>query len=125
MKELRQKYLLKELLEISGLAKSVYYYYEKQKEVDKYHEVKVMIVDIFTTSKGTYGYRRIKLVLQNFYNIKISYKTIVKLMKELHIECKVRKRNIVIFHKFQTKLRLIYLKESFAKKNPIRLGQPT
>lgn len=118
MKELRQKYLLKELLEISGLAKSVYYYYEKQKEVDKYHEVKVMIVDIFTTSKGTYGYRRIKLVLQNFYNIKISYKTIVKLMKELHIECKVRKKKYRYISQISNRITPNLLKRKFRQEKP-------
>ncbi|WP_373425384.1 IS3 family transposase [Paracholeplasma vituli] len=83
VKELRRKYALKDLLEISRLPKSVYYYYEHHKSTDKYHRIKILISDIFESSNKTYGYRRIKLALQNFYQIKIAYKTVVKLMKEL------------------------------------------
>jgi len=72
----------------------VYYYYEKRKETDKYHDIKILISEIFEASNKTYGYRRIKLALQNFYQVKIAYKTVVKLMKELHIVCKVRKKEI-------------------------------
>ena len=61
----------------------------------------------------------LKLVLQNFYQVKIAYKTVVKLMKELHIVCKVRKRDIVISLKYQTKSRPIYLKETLKKMNLI------
>ena len=70
-------------LKISGLPNSVYYYYEHQNETDKYHDIKILISEIFEASNKTYGYRRIKLALQNFYQIKIAYKTVVKLMKEL------------------------------------------
>lgn len=72
----------------------MYYYYEKRKETDKYHDIKILISEIFEASNKTYGYRRIKLALQNFYQVKIAYKTVVKLMKELHIVCKVRKKEI-------------------------------
>lgn len=75
-----------------GLTKSVFYYYEHQKENDKYQEIKILITEIFEGSNKTYGYRRIKLALQNFYSVNIAYKTVRKLMKELHIICKVRKK---------------------------------
>jgi len=41
------KYALKDLLLISGLPKSVYYYYEQRKETDKYHDIKILISEIF------------------------------------------------------------------------------
>ena len=61
VKELRRKYALKDLLEIAGFPKSVYYYYEHHKSTDKYHRIKILISDIFESSNKTYGYRRIKL----------------------------------------------------------------
>lgn len=38
--ELRQIYPLKNLLKVSGLARSTFYYYLKTKDIDKYKEVK-------------------------------------------------------------------------------------
>lgn len=61
VKELRRKYALKDLLEISGLPKSVYYYYEHHKRIDKYYDIKILISEIFEASNKTYGYRRINL----------------------------------------------------------------
>ena len=98
---------MKDLLEISGLSKFVYYYYEHHKKTDKYHDIKILISEIFETSNKTYGYRRIKLALQNFYQVKIAYKTVIKLMKDLYIVCRVRKRDIATSLKYQTKLHLI------------------
>ena len=43
VKELRRKYALKDLLEISGLPNSVYYYYEHHQTKDKYHDIKILI----------------------------------------------------------------------------------
>ena len=84
-------------LKISGLPNSAYYYYEHHPTKDKYHDIKILISEIFEASNKTYGYRRIKLALQNFYEVKIAYKTVVKLMKELHIVRKVRKKEISLY----------------------------
>jgi site-specific DNA-adenine methylase len=118
VKELRRKYTLKDLLEISGLPKSVYYYYEHYKRTDKYHEIKILILEIFEASNKTYGYRRIKLALQNIYQIKIAYKTVVKLMKELHIVCKVRKRRYRYISQISNKITPNLLKRDFKKDDP-------
>ena len=83
-------YPLKDLLEVSGLARSTFYYYLKSKDTDKYKEVKVDILDIFNQNKGRYGYRRILCALkQKGYTI--NHKTVLKLMNELNIKWKQRK----------------------------------
>ncbi len=61
--ELRHLYPLKDLLKLSGLARSTFYYYLKSKDTDKYKEVKDDILDIFNQNKGRYGYRRILYVM--------------------------------------------------------------
>ena len=33
----------------------------RQNETDKYHDIKILISEIFEASNKTYGYRRIKL----------------------------------------------------------------
>ena len=88
--ELRQTYPLKDLLKLSGLARSTFYYYLKSKDTDKYKEVKEDILDIFNQNKGRYGYRRILSVLkQRGYTI--NHKTVLKLMNRLNIKGKQRK----------------------------------
>ena len=83
-------YPLKDLLKVSGLARSTFYYYLKLKDTDKYKEVKKDILKIFNQNKGRYGYRRILLVLkQRGYTI--NHKTVLKLMNELNIKGKQRK----------------------------------
>lgn len=64
--ELRQKYDLKQLLVIAGMARSTYYYTLKATERDeKYHEQKKLIKTIFDENKARYGYRRITMELKN------------------------------------------------------------
>ena len=83
-------YPLKDLLKVSGLARSTFYYYLKTKDIDKYKEVKNDILEIFNQNKGRYGYRRILFVLkQKGYTI--NHKTVLKLMNELNIKGKQRK----------------------------------
>ena len=62
--ELRQKYPLKDLLELSGIARSTYYCYLKQKDKDKYESEKQDILEIYNSNKGRYGYRRICAVMK-------------------------------------------------------------
>ena len=83
-------YPLKDLLEVSGLARSTFYYYLKSKDTDKYKEAKIDILDIFNQNKARYGYRRILCALkQKGYTI--NHKTVLKLMNELNIKGKQRK----------------------------------
>jgi transposase InsO family protein len=54
------------MIEISGLARSTYYYYAKRRtEPDKYSEVKEQITNIYHENRGRYGYRRITQELHN------------------------------------------------------------
>ncbi len=74
--ELRQKYPLKDLLKLSGIARSTFYYYLKAKDVDKHKEIKEEILDVFNKNKGRYGYRRILTVLKN-KGYTINHKTVL------------------------------------------------
>ena len=91
MAELRQKYPLKELLTLSGLARSTFYYYvNESKKSDKYAEIKDQIKEIYEQNKGRYGYRRIHCVLRSLGYI-INHKTVQRLMKELGLQGKQRR----------------------------------
>ena len=53
--EKRQKYPLKELLKLSGIARSTYYYHLKQGDRDKYEHLKHKISEIFKKHRSRYG----------------------------------------------------------------------
>ena len=61
------------------------------KEPDKYKEVKEEITGIYHENKGRYEYRRMTLELQN-RGYKINHKTVLRLMKELGLQCMIRAR---------------------------------
>ena len=78
------------MLELSGIARSTYYYYLKQKDKDKYESEKQEILEIYNAHKGRYGYRRICAELKA-KGYTINHKTVLKLMKELHLRGKQSK----------------------------------
>jgi len=87
--ELRQTYDLKLLLEHAKLARSSFYYYNKQPPVDKYLEIKELIRRIYHQHKGRLGYRRITLVLRGQGHI-INHKTVLRLMGVLGLKSIIR-----------------------------------
>ncbi len=94
------------------------YYYEHRPEIDKYQVIKAMIIEIFDASNKTYGYRRIKLALQNFYDVTLALKTVRKLMKELHLVCKVRKKRYRYISQISNKITPNLLNRDFRKEKP-------
>lgn len=88
--ELRHKFDLELLLDLTNMARSSFYYHQKQiKLPDKYREIKELIKAIYLLHKGRYGYRRITDELQN-RGIIINHKTVLRLMKLLGLKSIVR-----------------------------------
>lgn len=79
---LKKEYKLKELLLSLSLNKATYFYEIKHINDDKYKNIRIAIKSIFNSNYNCYGYRRIKIALNNEYNINISEKVIIRLMKE-------------------------------------------
>ncbi|MBP3414384.1 MAG: IS3 family transposase [Clostridia bacterium] len=90
--ELRQKYPLKDLLKLSGLSRSTFYYYLKQTDKDKYENEKQVITAIFNANKGRYGYRRVLTILRS-KGYTLNHKTVLKLMRSLGLKGKQRKND--------------------------------
>ena len=88
--ELRHEYKVSLLIDVAGIPRSTYYYYEKHRmDEDKYKEIKEEIANIFAENKGRYGYRRITDELHNRKYV-INHKTVQRLMNEIGLVCKVR-----------------------------------
>jgi len=79
---LREKYCLKELLNLFEISKSSYFYQHNIiNQPDKYKDLRKEIVTVFTESGDTYGYRRIHAMLKR-KSITLSEKVIRRIMKE-------------------------------------------
>ena len=78
------------MLQLSGLARSTFYYYLKHLDTDKYKYEKQEIQEIYNTNKGRYGYRRITIAMRNKGYI-INHKTVQKLMNNLGLKGKQSK----------------------------------
>jgi transposase InsO family protein len=88
--ELRHKYDLKILLNHTNMARSSFYYHQKQNKLpDKYKVIKELIKSIYHKHKGRYGYRRITDELQKRAII-INHKTVLRLMNLLGLKSIIR-----------------------------------
>lgn len=88
--ELRHSYDLELLLYLINMARSSFYYHQKQsKSSDKYQVIKELIKSIYQKHKGRYGYRRITDELKNRAII-INHKTVLKLMNLLGLKSIIR-----------------------------------
>jgi len=78
---LRTKYPLNDLLEMTGLSKSSYYYQKTQKQPDKYASLRTEVTEIFYDNQRRYGYRRVHATIKG-KGTTVSEKVIRRIMKE-------------------------------------------
>ena len=91
---LREKYRLKDLLEVLHISKSSYCYQENCiRRLDKYANLRTKIHTISSSTNHCYGYRRIHAILKKT-GIVVSEKVIRRLMKEeqLSVHCVKRRK---------------------------------
>jgi len=116
--ELRHKYDLNLLLNRTNMARSSFYYYEKQsKSADKYKIIKELIKSIYHKHKGRYGYRRITDELNNT-GIIINHKTVSKLMKFMGLKSIIRIKKYKSYKGEQGKIAPNILERNFKTTAP-------
>lgn len=115
---LRQSFKLDILLEVAHLARSTYYYHEKQMDkADKYLDAKQAISAIYHENRGRYGYRRITAELRK-KGFMLNHKTVQRLMKALGLVCRVRMKK---YHSYKGEVGKIapnLLKRNFEAEKP-------
>ena len=90
---LRDKYSLKELLEMFHMAKSSYCYQRNALQApDKYEDIREKVRVSFNDSKGTYGYRRVYVDVKKPDGGNVSEKVIRCIMKEENLVVILKKR---------------------------------
>lgn len=116
--ELRHQYDLNLLLNCTNVARSSFYYYQKQsKTPDKYKEIKEWIKSIYHKHKGRYGYRRITEELHG-KGIIINHKTVLKLMKLLDLKSIIRVKKYKSYKGEQGKIAPNILRRNFKASVP-------
>ena len=111
--ELRHKFDLELLLDLTNMARSSFYYHQKQSKLpDKYEEIKKLIKVIYEQHKGYYGYRRITDELQN-KGIVINHKTVLRLMKLLGLKSIIRVKKYKSYKGEQGKIAPNILERNF------------
>lgn len=116
--ELRHQYDLNALLNHTNMARSSFYYYQKQsKSVDKYKMIKELIKSIYHRHKGRYGYRRITDELNNT-GIIINHKTVSKLMKFMGLKSIIRIKKYKSYKGEQGRITPNILERNFKANQP-------
>jgi len=89
---LKAEYPLSLLLGIAGLARSTYFYHQAKREApDPLAGLKTAIREAFEAAHGRYGHRRVHAVLIG-KGWRVAKKTVLALMRELALICRVRRR---------------------------------
>ena len=89
---LKASHALPLLLQAAGLSRSTFFHRQAAlKTPDRHAELRAQIHEVFTQVKGRYGHRRIHAVLAR-QGWQIARKTVLKLMREEKLVCKVRTR---------------------------------
>ncbi|WP_418003459.1 IS3 family transposase [Mycobacterium sp. PDNC021] len=90
------------LLQVAGLARSTFYYHQGKPEVpDPRADLKTAIAEEFEAAYGRYGHRRLHTVLTR-RGFVVAKKTVLALMRELALICRVRRRRRYNSHTGET-----------------------
>ncbi|MGP5549047.1 IS3 family transposase, partial [Psychrobacter alimentarius] len=115
---LRQEHPLSTLLDITKMAKSVFYYHRCQFDVkDKYADLKQRITELYHQHKGRYGYRRVTAALKQLDGHH-NHKLIAKLMRYLNLSARIRRQRYRSYKGIQGKIAKNYLKRQFHADKP-------
>jgi putative transposase len=89
---LKAEHRLDVLLQVSGLARSTFFYHQARLRVpDPQADLKTAIATVFEKAERRYGHRRVHAVVVA-QGWQVAKKTVLKLMRQLGLECPVRRK---------------------------------
>ncbi|TQL48879.1 transposase InsO family protein [Homoserinimonas aerilata] len=90
---LEHLYPARDLLAFLELPASTYYYHRSRRpRSDPYVSVRPLIKETFERAYQSYGYRRVRIALKNQHGVHLNGKTVLKLMRQEHCICRVRRK---------------------------------
>ncbi|AWG24915.1 hypothetical protein FK004_06555 [Flavobacterium kingsejongi] len=99
------------------MARSSYYYHQKNSTTDKYKDIKELIKSIYHTHKGRLGYLRITLEVKQ-KGVVINHKTVLRLMKSLGLKSLIRVKKYKSYRGEQGKIAPNILERDFKASQP-------
>ena len=79
------------LCEIARVSRTAYYKY-RGRPLKEHDGIEALIIDIYNKSKKRAGYRRVKYILKNKYNLTVNHKKVQRIMQENDLYSIVRKK---------------------------------
>ena len=102
------------------LKRSTYYYLMSHPRVDRHSDVRPLIREAFSRTSNGMGYRQVALVLRNEQGLCISGKTVLGLMREEGLSCRIRRKRYSSYRGEQGKPARNVLDRDFSSDAPMR-----
>jgi len=97
-------YGLSFLLNVSGISRSGYYKWLKRSaRSEKEDQLRNRILKLYEKFKGIYGYRRLKVAYKQQYSETINHKKIYRLMREMGLKSRIRRKRRSFYKQTQIK----------------------
>lgn len=109
------------MLDKLGLPKSTYYRYAagKNPEIDRWADVRPLLREAFSRTPNGMGYRQVAMILRAEHGLAISGKTVLKLMREEGLRCRIRRRRYNSYRGPQGKAAKNVLDRDFTAEDPM------
>ena len=108
------------MLEKLGLKRSTFYYRLSHPGRDRYADVRPLVREAFSRTANGMGYRQVALALRNEQGLCISGKTVLRLMREEGLRCRIRRRRYSSYRGDQGKAARNVLDRDFSSDAPMR-----
>lgn len=109
------------MLDKLGLPKSTYYRYAggKNPKPDRWSDVRPLVRGIFSRTPNGMGYRQVAMALKAEHGLCISGKTVLKLMREEGLRCRIRRKRYDSYRGEQGKVAENILDRDFGAQAPM------
>ena len=107
------------MLEKLDLKRSTFYYHLSRPRCDRYADVRPLVREAFSRTANGMGYRQVALVLRNEQGLCISGKTVLRLMREEGLLCKIRRKKYSSYRGEQGKVARNVLGRDFRAGGPM------
>jgi len=108
------------VLEKLDLKRSTFYYHLSRPERDRYADARPLVREAFSRTANGMGYRQVALVLRNEQGLCISGKTVLRLMREEGLFCRIRRKRYSSYRGEQGEAAGNVLGRDFSADAPMR-----
>lgn len=108
------------MLEKLDLKRSTYYYNLSHPRQDRYADVRPLVREAFSRTANGMGYRQIALALRNEQGLCISGKTVLRLMREEGLFCRIRRKRYSSYRGGHARAARNLLGRDFSSDAPMR-----